>query len=57
MRNVEPNETTYHLLLACACEAGDIEQATEIVSTMKAKSYPASESVFAALVLGHARAG
>jgi leucine-rich PPR motif-containing protein len=57
MRDVEPNETTYHLLLACVCEVGDIEQATEIVSVMKAKGFPASESVFTALVLGHARAG
>jgi pentatricopeptide repeat protein len=57
MRNVEPNEATYHLLLSCVCEAGDIEQATDIVSVMKNKGFPASESVFAALVLGHARAG
>jgi pentatricopeptide repeat protein len=57
MRNVEPNEATYHLLLACVCEVGDIEQATEIVFMMKTKGFPASESVFAALVLGHARAG
>jgi pentatricopeptide repeat protein len=57
MRNVEPNEATYHLLLACTCEAGDIEQATEIVSLMKTKGFPAGEYVFATLVLGHARAG
>jgi pentatricopeptide repeat protein len=57
MHNVEPNEATYHLLLACACEAGDIEQATEIVSLMKTKGFPAGEYVFATLVLGHARAG
>jgi len=57
MHNVEPNETTYHLLLACVCESGDIKQATEIVSMMKTKGFPASEPVFTALVLGHARAG
>ena len=57
MRGVEPNEATYHLLLACVCESGDIKQATEIVSMMKTKGFPASEPVFTALVLGHARAG
>lgn len=57
MHNVEPNEATYHLLLSCVCERGDIEQATEIVSLMKTKGFPASESMFTALVLGHARAG
>lgn len=57
MLDVEPNETTYHLLLACVCETADIIQATEIVSMMKTKGFPASEPVFAALVLGHARAG
>lgn len=57
MRNIEPDEATYRLLLACVCEGGDIEQATEIVSAMKTKGFPVSESVFTALVLGHARAG
>ena len=57
MRDVELNERTYHLLLACICESGDIKQATEIVSMMKTKGFPASEPVFDALVLGHARAG
>jgi len=37
MRDVEPNETTYHLLLACICESGDIKQATEVASIMKTK--------------------
>jgi leucine-rich PPR motif-containing protein len=57
MHNIEPNEATYHLLLTCVCEGGDIEQATEIISMMKDKGLAASESVFTALVLGHARAG
>ena len=57
MRDVEPNETTYHLLLACICESGDIKQATEIVSVMKTKGFPASEPVFTAVVLGYTRAG
>jgi pentatricopeptide repeat protein len=56
MRDVEPNETTYHLLLACICKSGDIKQATEIGSMMKTKGVPANEPVVTALVLGHARA-
>jgi pentatricopeptide repeat protein len=56
MCDVESNETTYHLLLACVCKSGDNKQATEIVSMMKTKGFPASEPAFTALVLGHARA-
>jgi leucine-rich PPR motif-containing protein len=56
MRDVELNDTAYHLLLACVCESGDIKQATEIVSMMKTKGFPVSEPVFNAVVLGHARA-
>lgn len=57
MHNVQPDEMTYLLLLGCACEVGDIKQATEIVSIMKDKGYPARELIFNHLVLGHARAG
>jgi len=56
MRDVELNETTYHLLLARVCQSGYIKHATEIVSMMKIKDFHASEPVFTALVLGHARA-
>jgi hypothetical protein len=57
VRDVEPNETTNHLLLPCISESGDIKQATEIVSIMKSKGFPVSEPIFTALVLRHARDG
>ena len=57
MRGVEPNEETYLWLLGCACEVGDVSQATDVVSSMKDRGYPASELIFNNLVLGHARAG
>nr|CAD7571092.1 unnamed protein product [Timema californicum] len=57
MVGVQPNEETYHLLLKCVCEVGDIEAATKVISIMKEKGFPASEPVFNTLILGHARTG
>nr|CAD7435269.1 unnamed protein product [Timema monikensis] len=57
MVGAQPNEETYHLLLKCVCEVGDIETATKVISVMKEKGFPASEPVFNTLILGHARSG
>lgn len=53
----EPNKETYNLLLECACEVGDVQQAVKIITAMKHKEFPADERVFDALVLGHSIKG
>lgn len=53
----EPNEETYHLLLKCVCEHGDINQAVDIVNIMKKKGLPANEPVFSALIYGYLKTG
>lgn len=53
----EPNEQTYDLLLKCACENGDIEQALDIINIMKEKGLAANEPVFSSLILCHLRCG
>ncbi|KAF2901912.1 hypothetical protein ILUMI_04268 [Ignelater luminosus] len=53
----KPNKETYNLLLECACEVGDVQQAVKIVAAMKSIEFPADERMFDALVLGHSIKG
>ncbi|XP_020656183.3 leucine-rich PPR motif-containing protein, mitochondrial isoform X3 [Pogona vitticeps] len=55
--NIQPNRVTYQRLIAACCNKGDIDSASNILSFMKSKDLPITESVFSALVTGHSRAG
>lgn len=39
------------------CQNGDVEKASHLLETMRAKSFPLNDTVLDALVLGHARQG
>ncbi|XP_059051022.1 leucine-rich PPR motif-containing protein, mitochondrial-like [Achroia grisella] len=53
----KPNITTYELIIRALGEAGDINQATEVISNMKAQSLPATESIFNSLIICQGKAG
>ncbi|KAF5298264.1 hypothetical protein FQR65_LT09775 [Abscondita terminalis] len=53
----EANEDTYKLLMRCASEFGDTQNALGVLYLMKEKRYVADEHVFMSLVLGHAIQG
>ncbi|XP_048489346.1 leucine-rich PPR motif-containing protein, mitochondrial [Plutella xylostella] len=57
MSPVKPNSKTYELLLRALGEAGDINQATEVISNMKAQGLPATESIFNSLIVCQGKAG
>ncbi|XP_053615995.1 leucine-rich PPR motif-containing protein, mitochondrial-like [Plodia interpunctella] len=57
MHPVAPNITTYELILRALGEAGDLNQATEVISNMKAHGFPATESIFHSLIICQGRVG
>ncbi|XP_052757762.1 leucine-rich PPR motif-containing protein, mitochondrial-like [Galleria mellonella] len=57
MTPVKPNITTYELILRALGEAGDLNQATEVISNMKAQNLPATESIFNSLIICQGKAG
>ncbi|KAJ0182327.1 hypothetical protein K1T71_001696 [Dendrolimus kikuchii] len=57
MRPSKPNITTYELILKALGEAGDLNQATEVISNMKAQNLPATESIFNSLIVCQGKAG
>ncbi|XP_060804000.1 leucine-rich PPR motif-containing protein, mitochondrial [Amyelois transitella] len=57
MHPVAPNITTYELILRALGEAGDLNQATEVISNMKAQGLPATESIFNSLIICQGKAG
>ncbi|KAG6447060.1 hypothetical protein O3G_MSEX004728 [Manduca sexta] len=57
MAPVKPNITTYELILKALGEAGDLNQATEVISNMKAQGLPATESIFNSLIVCQGKAG
>ncbi|XP_072940263.1 leucine-rich PPR motif-containing protein, mitochondrial-like isoform X2 [Epargyreus clarus] len=57
MGAVKPNATTFELILRALGEVGDINQATEALSNMKALGFPATESVFNSLIICQAKSG
>ncbi|XP_004930031.2 leucine-rich PPR motif-containing protein, mitochondrial isoform X1 [Bombyx mori] len=57
MLPVKPNITTYELIIRALGEAGDLNQATEVLSNMKAQNLPATENIFNSLIIGQGKAG
>ncbi|XP_026738894.1 leucine-rich PPR motif-containing protein, mitochondrial-like [Trichoplusia ni] len=57
MAPVKPTITTYELILRALGEAGDLNQATEVISNMKSQGLPATESVFNSLIICQGKAG
>ncbi|XP_041975636.1 leucine-rich PPR motif-containing protein, mitochondrial [Aricia agestis] len=57
MSPIIPNITTYELMLRALGEAGDIDQATEVISNMKTQGIAATENVFNSLIIGQGKAG
>ncbi|KAJ8736098.1 hypothetical protein PYW08_006754 [Mythimna loreyi] len=57
MAPVKPTMTTYELILRALGEAGDINQATEVISNMKTQGLPANESIFNSLIICQGKAG
>jgi leucine-rich PPR motif-containing protein len=56
-KGVEPNRVTYQRLVARHCQQGDMEGAAKILQIMRDQQMPVNESVFNALVTGHAQSG
>ncbi|KAJ8735797.1 hypothetical protein PYW07_007417 [Mythimna separata] len=52
-----PTMQTYELILRALGEAGDINQATEVISNMKTQGLPANESIFNSLIICQGKAG
>ncbi|XP_049882196.1 leucine-rich PPR motif-containing protein, mitochondrial-like [Pectinophora gossypiella] len=57
MSPIKPNMTTYELLLRAIGEAGDLNQATEVISNMKSNGLPATESIFNSLIVCQGKSG
>ncbi|KAH9628360.1 hypothetical protein HF086_015890 [Spodoptera exigua] len=57
MTPAKPTMTTYELILRALGEAGDLNQATEVISNMKAQGLPATESIFNSLIVCQGKAG
>ncbi|KAM3967869.1 leucine-rich PPR motif-containing protein, mitochondrial [Aphomia sociella] len=57
MAPIKPNGTTYELILRALGEAGDINQATEVISNMKSQNLPATENIFHSLIICQGKAG
>ncbi|XP_075976120.1 leucine-rich PPR motif-containing protein, mitochondrial-like [Anticarsia gemmatalis] len=57
MAPIKPNMTTYELILRALGEAGDLNQATEVISNMKSQGLPANEDIFNSLIICQGKAG
>ncbi|CAB3256339.1 unnamed protein product [Arctia plantaginis] len=51
MAPILPTDTTYELILRALGEAGDLNQATEVISNMKSQGLPANEHIFNSLII------
>jgi leucine-rich PPR motif-containing protein, mitochondrial len=56
-KGVEPNRVTYQRLVSRHCQEGDMDGAARVLQSMREKQMPVNESVFNALVNGHAHNG
>ncbi|CAK1602353.1 unnamed protein product [Parnassius mnemosyne] len=57
MGKVKPNILTYELILKALGEAGDLDQATEVISNMKSQELPATENIFNSLIVCQGKCG
>ncbi|CAG4977600.1 unnamed protein product [Parnassius apollo] len=57
MGKVKPNILTYELILKALGEAGDLDQATEVISNMKSQELPATENIFNSLIVCQGKSG
>lgn len=56
MSPMKPTMVTFELLVEALAEAGDINQATEVIANMKTQGFPASEAIFNSLILCQGKA-